>query len=60
MNDRDFIKGFSKISITDICRKEKVNRSNILKVKSDTEKTKLVRERIESEIAKLYIKEDVK
>lgn len=60
MNDRDFIKGFSKISIADICRKEKVNRSNILKVKNDSEKTKLVRERIESEIAKLYIKEDEK
>lgn len=58
MNDRDFIKAFSKISITDICRKEKVNRSNILKVKTDTDKVKQVRERIESEVAKLYIKEE--
>ena len=53
----EYIKNFSKISITDVCKKEKVSRSNLLtgKCKDSKEKTKRVKKRIESEIAKLYV-----
>lgn len=58
MTDREFIKKFAKISISNICKKLKLNISNIYNLKNDNDKTKLLREEIESEYAKLYIKED--
>lgn len=57
MENLDFIKKFSKITITGICNKYKISRGNLLNGKSSKQNEKTVREEIESEIAKLYIKE---
>lgn len=58
MDDLEYIKRFSKISITGICEKKGINRSNLLNNKTTRKNKKVVREEIESEIAKLYIKGD--
>ena len=58
MDDLRFIKKFSSISITKICDKKGINRANLLNNKTTRRNIKIVREEIESEIAKLYIKED--
>ena len=58
MNDYEFIRRFSKITIPKICKKEKIDRFNLLAGRTKEENYKKARERIESEIAKLYIKED--
>ena len=58
MKDLDYIKKFSKISISGICKKNKINRQNLLNNRTTQKNAKIVREEIESEIAKLYIKED--
>lgn len=55
-NDLEFIKGFSKISVKDICDKKKVNRSNLLAGRSTKDNSKKVKKGIEAEIYKLYIK----
>lgn len=58
MQDLEFIKKFSKITITGACKKAKVDRVGLLSNRLKDEKVKKVREEIESEIAKLYIKEE--
>ena len=58
MKDLDYIKKFSKISISGICEKNKINRQNLLNNRTTQKNAKIVREEIESEIAKLYRKED--
>lgn len=58
MKDLEYIKRFSKISISGICEKNKISRGNLLNNKSTAKNAKIVREEIESEIAKLYIKEN--
>jgi hypothetical protein len=58
LKDLEYIKKFSKISISGICEKNKINRANLLNNKSTNKNAKIVREEIESEIAKLYIKEN--
>ena len=58
MKDLDYIKKFSKITISGICEKKKINRANLLNNKSAPKNAKIVREEIESEIAKLYIKNE--
>mgnify|MGYP006985861607 FL=1 len=60
LKDLEYIKKFSKISISGICEKNKINRANLLNNKSTQKNAKIVREEIESEIAKLYIKEQKK
>lgn len=59
MEDLEFIKKYSKISVSEACKKANVDRSNLYagRVKNKN-KLKDVRENIESEIAKLYIKEE--
>lgn len=55
----DYIKKFSKISITMACEKAGVNRSNLLNGTASKEKTMKVKQVLESELAKLYLlKED--
>lgn len=56
MEDLEYIKKFSKITIKDVCDKAKVNKSNLFAGRTSKENFKKVREEIESEIAKLYIK----
>lgn len=58
MDDLEFIKKFSKVSITKACKKAKVNRGNLYNGKVKPEKTKLVKKILESELAKLYIIEE--
>lgn len=58
MKDIEYIKNFSKINISKICRKLYINRSNLLNGHTTSDNIKRVREEIESEVAKLYIKND--
>lgn len=55
MNDLDYIRRFSKISISGICNKKNIQRTNLIQGKGKyKENAKIVREEIESEISKLY------
>lgn len=56
MNDYDFIKNFSKISVTSCCKSVKVDTGNIFNRKTTLENAKKVREEIEDRIARLYLK----
>ena len=56
MDDLDYIKRFAKITISGICRKTKIDRASLMTNRLKKEKAKRVREEIENEIAKLYIK----
>lgn len=58
--DLNFIKKFSKITITKVCNNVGVLRQNVITGKTNSEKIRQVREEIESEIAKLYIKKESK
>lgn len=55
MTNLDYLRGFSKITISNVCKKVNLNSKNIYRQKED--KLELVKKEIESEIAKLYIKE---
>lgn len=55
--DYQYIKKFSKIKVTSICRKFKIDRQNVLNNKTTAENIRKVKEAIEEEIARLYIKE---
>lgn len=57
MSNLEFIRNFNKITLTAICKKLNLQRTNIVMGKAPEEKIKLVREEIESELAKLYLKE---
>ena len=57
--DLEFIKGFSKISIQEICNKKNINRSNLLNGRSSKINSKIVRKGIESEVAKLFIEKEL-
>lgn len=53
-----YIKNFSKISVSKLCRKKKINRGNLLNDKT-TEKNELkIKNEIENEFIDLY-KEDI-
>lgn len=58
MKDLEYIKRFSKISISGICKRKNINRENLLNNKTTRKNERIIREEIESEIAKLYIKGD--
>lgn len=58
--DLEYIKKFSSISITDVCKKLGVNRANLLNGRTTKKNMKLVRKGLESEVAKLYLMEDEK
>lgn len=58
MDDLEFIKKFSAISVAGVCRKLNVNRPNLLNGKLKGNINKQVRQEIESEMAKLYIKDE--
>lgn len=58
MEDLEYIKKFSKINITRACKKVKVNRANLLNNKTTKENVKKVREELEHQVAKLYIKKE--
>ena len=59
MKDLEFIKKFSKITVSGACKKTKVDRAGLLTNRlKDEKKVKAVREEIENQIARLYIKEE--
>lgn len=60
MTDFEYIKKFSKITVKNACNKNKIDYSNLLAHRTTPENYKKVREEIESEFAKLYIKKDIK
>lgn len=60
MDDINFIKRFSKITISGICRKYNIDRTNLMNNRTKLENFKIIREEIESEYAKLYIKKEDK
>lgn len=60
MDDLEYIKNFSKISVKDVCEKKKVDRSNVINGRTTKENIKKVRKGIENEIAKLYLEKDEK
>jgi hypothetical protein len=53
-----YIRNFNKITLTNICKKYNICKANIYSGKISKEKTKFIKEEIESEIAKLYLKLD--
>lgn len=58
MEDLEYIKKFSKITISGICERKKIDRTNLLSNRSTKKNARIVREEIESEVAKLYIKNE--
>lgn len=58
MEDLEYIKRFSKITITKACKICKVNRSNLLNGKANEEDVKKVKKELEHQVAKLYIKKE--
>lgn len=57
MKNLEYIKKFTKINLSMICRKTKVDRVNLLQGRTTKENEQKVREEIENQIAHLYIKE---
>lgn len=55
MEDLEYIKKFSKISIKSVCDKAKVDKSNLYSGKTSKKNIKKVRKYIESNIAELYL-----
>lgn len=55
MNDLEFIKKFSSISIKRICEMEEIDRGNVMNGRASKENITKVRKRIESELARLYV-----
>lgn len=58
MEDLEYIKKFSKITLKSVCEKTKVDTSNLFKGKASKKKLNKVKRQIESDIAKLYLMED--
>ena len=58
MDDLEYIKKFSKITIKDVCKKSKADRSNVLTGKASKKTISKVKRQIESEVAKLYLVDD--
>lgn len=55
MEDLDYIKKFSKISIKSVCEKANVDKANLYAGKTSKKNIKKVRKYIESNIAELYL-----
>lgn len=61
MSDLEYIKKFTAIQITKICKKLGVDYANLISGRSSKENIKKVKKELESEFAKLYInKEELK
>ena len=65
MEDLEYIKKFSKISIKSVCDKAKVDKANLYAGRTSKKNIRKVRKYIESNIAELYllnddVKDDVK
>lgn len=58
MNDFEYIKKFSKITITKACKDLKLCRTSVVSGRCKTKDLNRVRKYLESEVAKLYLYED--
>lgn len=58
MEDLEYIKKFSQITIIEVCKKAGVNPSNLWSGKTSKKNINKVKKLLESEVAKLYIIED--
>lgn len=58
MNDIEYIRRFLKIKVRPMCKKYKIDPSNLYNGKTTMENIKKIREEIEDNIARLYIKEE--
>lgn len=54
---KEFVQQFSKISVAKICRNLYIDKSNVSAGRTRKENYDKIKEEIENEIAKLYIKE---
>ena len=52
-SDLKYIKNFSKISISSVCKELKINRQNLLNGLSSDKNTRLVKEKIKEKIKEL-------
>lgn len=56
MTNYEFIKEFQKIKLTNICKRLKVNQSNVISNQTSEENYRRIREAIEKELLELFIK----
>ena len=56
--DLQFIQGFSKISITNICEKNNICKQNIFSGTASEKNLAKVKEEVQKEFAKLYLQGD--
>lgn len=56
--DYKFIKNFSKIKVTKICKDLNIDRQNVLNNKTTEKNIHNVKEEIEDRLARLYLKEN--
>lgn len=56
--DYKFIINFNRIKLSTICKKLNLNRSSLYQGSLKVEDFKAIREEIESELAKLYLKDE--
>ena len=59
MDDLEYIKRFSKITIKSVCEKTNVNKSNLFMNRTSRDNIKKVRKQIENDVAELYLVKDV-
>lgn len=59
MDDLEYIKKFSKITLKEVCKKSNVDVSNVFHGKASKKAVNRVRKQIESDVARLYIIEDI-
>lgn len=57
MNSKDYVKKFTDIKVTKICDKLNIKVSNVSAGRTSQKNYDLIKEEIESQIAKLYLKE---
>ena len=58
MEDLEYIKKFNNIQITKVCKKLKIDYANLISGRSSKVNIKKVRQELESEFAKLYIRKE--
>lgn len=56
MNNLEFINGFKNISVRNICKNKKIDYSNLTRGRSTKQNEEVIKEEIEKEYAKLYLK----
>lgn len=58
MEDLEYIKKFTSIQVTKVCKKLNIDYANLISGRSSKANVKKVRQELESEFAKLYIKKE--